>query len=311
MPRLQRLAGARPRRPSARRTGVLLREPLKPTLPALAQETTSPSMSVMVMMVLLKRRLHVGHPVRADLAVRLLRLLDRCVSHSIPPRRLLLAASGFGEPCGLHRRPPRSSSAPCGCARWSSSADRAPAGRGGDAGRGSADVHQALDVHRRSRCAARPRPCSRSRCWLRSLPVSSSVRFLTRMSPDDAGRLQDLARGRPTDAVDVGQRDLDPLVVRQINSCNTCQRIALLRLLLTLLVPRIALADHPDHAFATDHLAVLADLLDRRTDLHRQASGRLPCSGCPRADPRRARVPPTCSGRRSGRGTGRTATARP
>src|SRR5437870_13319740 len=34
--------------------GVLLREPLKPTLPALAQVTTEPSMSVMVTIVLLK-----------------------------------------------------------------------------------------------------------------------------------------------------------------------------------------------------------------------------------------------------------------
>src|SRR6266536_2740841 len=34
--------------------GVLLREPLKPTLPALAQVTTDPSMSVMVTIVLLK-----------------------------------------------------------------------------------------------------------------------------------------------------------------------------------------------------------------------------------------------------------------
>jgi hypothetical protein len=34
--------------------GVLLREPLKPTLPALAQVITAPSMSVMVTMVLLK-----------------------------------------------------------------------------------------------------------------------------------------------------------------------------------------------------------------------------------------------------------------
>src|SRR5258706_6303090 len=34
--------------------GVLLREPLKPTLPELAQVTTAPSMSVIVMIVLLK-----------------------------------------------------------------------------------------------------------------------------------------------------------------------------------------------------------------------------------------------------------------
>src|SRR5262245_40599719 len=42
-------------------------------------------------------------------------------------------------------------------------------------------------------------------------------------------------------------------------------------LLLTLLVPRIAAADHPNHALATHDLAVLADLLHGRTDLHGSA----------------------------------------
>src|SRR5262245_21591062 len=45
-------------------------------------------------------------------------------------------------------------------------------------------------------------------------------------------------------------------------------------LLLTLLVPRIALADHADDATATHHLAVLADLLHRGPDLHRRCSSR-------------------------------------
>jgi hypothetical protein len=31
---------------------------------------------------------------------------------------------------------------------------------------------------------------------------------------------------------------------------------------------RIAAANDPDHALATDHLAVLTDLLHRRTNLH-------------------------------------------
>src|SRR5262245_45836677 len=47
-------------------------------------------------------------------------------------------------------------------------------------------------------------------------------------------------------------------------------------LLLTLLVPRIALADHADDALATHDLAVLADLLDRRPNFHRTRLRRNP-----------------------------------
>jgi hypothetical protein len=39
-------------------------------------------------------------------------------------------------------------------------------------------------------------------------------------------------------------------------------------LALTLLVPRVALADDHDAAVATDHLAVVADGLDAGVDLH-------------------------------------------
>jgi hypothetical protein len=49
---------------------------------------------------------------------------------------------------------------------------------------------------------------------------------------------------------------------------------------LALLVPRV-LADHPDHAFTADDLAVLAHLLDRRTDFH------FPISGFPGGSPGR------------------------
>src|SRR5438093_452946 len=74
----------------------------------------------------------------------------------------------------------------------------------------------------------------------------------------------------------------------------------LLALLLALLVPRIAGADHADHALATHDLAVLADLLDRCTHLHASAPR-------PRADRRLGLA--TCSGRRSVPSTGRRETA--
>jgi hypothetical protein len=40
------------------------------------------------------------------------------------------------------------------------------------------------------------------------------------------------------------------------------------KLTLPLLVPRIRRADHVDHPATADDLAVLADLLDRRTNFH-------------------------------------------
>src|SRR5947209_1834371 len=66
-------------------------------------------------------------------------------------------------------------------------------------------------------------------------------------------------------------------------------------LALALLVAQV-LADHHDPPMTADHLALVADLLDARLDLH----GLAPSPSWP-----------TCTGRRSGRGTGRTGTARP
>ena len=51
--------------------GVLLREPLKPTLPALAQDTTLPVLSVKVTMVLLKVACTWATPTRTSLRSRL------------------------------------------------------------------------------------------------------------------------------------------------------------------------------------------------------------------------------------------------
>src|SRR4029078_1193856 len=82
----------------------------------------------------------------------------------------------------------------------------------------------------------------------------------------NTGRAQDTTRSRIADAVDVRERGLDPLLSGKIDACYSCD--ANLLLLLTLLVPRIALADHADHAFATHHLAVLADLLHRAPHFH-------------------------------------------
>ena len=109
----------------------------------------------------------------------------------------------------------------------------------------------------------------------------------------DASLLADLSGGRRTDSVQVAKRDDDVLPVRKVDACNAsqdyswnskrhlppaksdsdCERRSslsstTLRLVaLALLVLRV-LADHANHAAATDDLALRADFLDRRTHLH-------------------------------------------
>src|ERR687893_30350 len=75
---------------------------------------------------------------------------------------------------------------------------------------------------------------------------------------------------------------------------------------LTLLVAGVA-ADHQDPPVTADHLALVTDLLDARLNLHVVS----PRPGT-RVSPGRSVVPAaTCSGRRCGRETGRTAKAPP
>jgi hypothetical protein len=72
----------------------------------------------------------------------------------------------------------------------------------------------------------------------------------------------DLARGRLADPVDVRQPDLEPLLVREVDSGDSRDGSAL-----PLLVTRVAADDH-GRAVALDHAAALAHGLDGRTDFH-------------------------------------------
>jgi hypothetical protein len=73
----------------------------------------------------------------------------------------------------------------------------------------------------------------------------------------------DLARDRLPDPVDVRQPDLEPLLVRKVDSGDACDGSAL-----PLLVPRIATDDH-GRPVPLDHAAALAHGLDGGTDFHR------------------------------------------
>src|SRR5215207_3505436 len=174
----------------------------------------------------------------------------------------------------------------------------------------------------------------------------------------DAGRGQRGVRAGLADAVDVGERDLHPLLAGEVDAGEAChaggapssyaevcrapasrrpagapasdrgwpaarerapgwEALCLLRrsqapgggggcwmwwrLALALLVAQV-LADHHDPPVPADHLALVADRLDARIDLHGCAFS----SVLPAAGPAGGL---TCSGRRCVRGTGRTARA--
>jgi hypothetical protein len=67
-----------------------------------------------------------------------------------------------------------------------------------------------------------------------------------------------------TEPEDVRECDLDALVTREVDACDTCHDFLLT---LTLLVTRVA-ADDPDDALALDDLALGTDGFDRCAYLH-------------------------------------------
>ena len=95
---------------------------------------------------------------------------------------------------------------------------------------------------------------------LRDLFVCEVLDLCVRVEPELRG---DLARGRLADPVDVRQPDLEPLLVRKVDSRNACHWA----LSLPLLVPRVGADDH-GRAVPLDHAAALTHGLDGRTDFH-------------------------------------------
>jgi hypothetical protein len=73
---------------------------------------------------------------------------------------------------------------------------------------------------------------------------------------------RDLLRGRLADAEDVGQPDLEPLLIREIDSGDARDGSAL-----PLLVPWVGADDH-GAPVPLDHAAALTHGLDGRTDFH-------------------------------------------
>ncbi len=73
----------------------------------------------------------------------------------------------------------------------------------------------------------------------------------------DAHDREYLVRGRAPDAVDIGESDLNPLLRRDVDACDTCHTDLPLPLTMT----RVR-ADHLHRAMTADDLALLAHLLD-------------------------------------------------
>src|SRR2546423_3648163 len=84
----------------------------------------------------------------------------------------------------------------------------------------------------------------------------------------DLGGRADHLGARQPDPEDVGERDFEPLLARDVDPGDTCHAVFLLAL--ALLVPGV-LADDHHHAVAADHLALLTDGFDARPDLHRNS----------------------------------------
>jgi hypothetical protein len=94
---------------------------------------------------------------------------------------------------------------------------------------------------------------------LRDLFVGEVLDLRVRVEAELDG---DLARGRLADPVDVGQPDLESLLVRKVDSGDACDASAL-----PLLVPGVSADDH-GRAVPLDHAAALAHGLDGRANFH-------------------------------------------
>src|SRR5262245_5739188 len=241
--------------------GVPLREPLNPRVAALDQVTTWPSMSVMVTWVLLKEAWTWAIPCTTW---RFSFLLFLAAGFSPAALSVGLSVIFFLRSWRgglLHRadhRPPRAlpgagvrvgALAPH---REVAAVPHAPVGP---------HLHQTLDVHGDVLAEVALHPA------LGVDDLRDAARLLLGEVLDphvriDLGLAQDPVTARDPDAVDVGESDLHALLARKVDARDTCHSLPLP--LLVLLVR----ADDVDDALPPYHLALHADLLDRRPYFH-------------------------------------------
>src|ERR1041385_458193 len=202
--------------------GVLLREPLKPALPALAQLITFPSVSVMVMMVLLKLACTWATPFVPTLRSRFFAFLTSAATRYLPKgaecarkRSTLLASLHL---LAAHGHLLRALARACVRLRALSVHGQAAAVPQTPIG---ADVHEALDVHGvlAAERALHLVLALDERAQLAGVLVRERLHARVRAH---ARLLQQPLRRGGADAVDVGERDLDALFGGEIDACDTC-----------------------------------------------------------------------------------------
>src|SRR5690606_12059710 len=242
--------------------GVLLREPLNPTFPALAQEIVFPCGSVIVTIVLLNVDRMWAMPLSTFFrSRRFVRTVFFALAiYGCPPFSLLLlvrdgAARSLAGP-GVRLR--------------ALAADRQSLAVANAAV--AADFHEPLDVHGHF-----PAQVAFHLHVLLDA-VAQPAHFVFRQVAHagiraDAGFRQDALAGRFSDAVNVGQADFHPFFAGKVNTSNACHLRQPPPSALFLLVLRIFTNDH-HVALAADDLAFFADRFDRRSYLHREPSCR-------------------------------------
>src|SRR3990172_1246866 len=234
---------------------VLFREPLKPAVPALAQESTLPFGSVSVMVVLLKLDWMKASPagtfffsrfrVRVLVFRSAIKLFPLLLGDGAPPAGNGAAGAALGARVGSRALTPHRQSAAVPYAAV------------------AVDLHQPLDV------LAHP---------LAQLPLHHEVPVDVLADTRDlvVGQLPDLRLGRHRgvgaylagdarpDAEDIAQRNIDALIAGDVHSSYTSHAILLP---LPLLVARVT-ADHAHHPAAAHDLAVVTTTFDRCRYFH-------------------------------------------
>jgi len=131
----------------------------------------------------------------------------------------------------------------------------------------AAQVHQALDVHRRF--TAQIALDGELVDFVTQLFQIRVSQILDLLVGRNAGNLANLPSARAADTVDSSQADHGMLMVGDIDPCDTCHSsILFAKLALALLMTRVRRADHTHHALALDDFAVAANALNRSQHFH-------------------------------------------